>query len=56
MSRFEEGINEAIDQVVLGEALSIESLAQPHRRARRERAGRTAQRGHHPGELSQGPR
>jgi GTP cyclohydrolase-4 len=28
MSRFEEGINEAIDQVVLGEALSIESLAQ----------------------------
>ncbi len=28
MSRFEEGINEAIDHVVLGEALSIESLAQ----------------------------
>ncbi len=28
MSRFEEGINEAIDQVVLGEALVIESLAQ----------------------------
>jgi GTP cyclohydrolase I/GTP cyclohydrolase-4 len=28
MSRFEEGINEAIDQVILGEALSIESLAQ----------------------------
>jgi GTP cyclohydrolase I/GTP cyclohydrolase-4 len=28
MSRFEEGINEAIDQVVLAEALSIESLAQ----------------------------
>ena len=28
MSRFEEGINEAIDLVVLGEALSIESLAQ----------------------------
>jgi GTP cyclohydrolase-4 len=28
MSRFEEGINEAIDQVVLGEALVIEALAQ----------------------------
>jgi GTP cyclohydrolase-4 len=28
MSRFEEGINEAIDEVVLGEALVIETLAQ----------------------------
>ena len=28
MSRFEEGINEAVDQVILGEALSVESLAQ----------------------------
>ncbi len=28
MSRFEEGINEAIDEVVLGEALVIEALAE----------------------------
>jgi GTP cyclohydrolase IV len=28
MSRFEEGINEAIDEVVIGEALSIEALAE----------------------------
>jgi GTP cyclohydrolase I/GTP cyclohydrolase-4 len=28
MSRFEEGINEAIDEVILGEALVIEALAQ----------------------------
>ena len=31
MSRFEEVVNEAIDQVVLSETLRAEELAAPHR-------------------------
>ncbi len=55
MSRFEEGINEAIDQVILGEALSIESLAQRIAAQVVSAQGRPAQRGHHSGELPEGP-
>ena len=52
MSRFEEIVNEAIDEVVLGEALKAETLAVAHRRARARTPGRPARRGDDHGALS----
>ena len=42
MSRFEEVVNEAIDEVILGEAFKAETLAAAHRRARARPPGRAA--------------
>ena len=45
MSRFEEVVGEAIDEVVLGEALPGRDARRPHRRARARAPGRPARRG-----------
>ena len=46
MSRFEEVVNEAIDDVVLGEAPARRGARRPHRRAGPRAPGRPARRGH----------
>ena len=51
MSRFEEVVNEAIDEVVLGEALQGRDARRAHRRARARAPGRAARRGHDRGAL-----
>ena len=51
MSRFEEVVNEAIDEVVLGEALPGRDARRAHRRARARAPGRAARRGDDRGAL-----
>jgi GTP cyclohydrolase I/GTP cyclohydrolase-4 len=48
MSRFEEIVNEAVDEVVIGEALKAETLAAHIAERVRERQERPARRGHDP--------
>ena len=52
MSRFEEVVNDAIGEVILGESgFKAEDLAQQDRRARARAPGRAARRGHDRGAL-----
>ena len=44
MSRFEETVNEAIDEVVIGEALRVEALAERIARGSSSASGRCAAR------------